>query len=263
MDDVFRDFQYDAHLVPSDMADILQLASPSTSRPGSLNQSARNRVAWLYHSAIVRSWLTVDESSFLLVNGNGDTFCQSTTVFCANVLQSLLPTSEQQQNSAITIIPLAYFGTKHQDYRRDAMANPSEVAMSLLLQLIDRYRGFGPEALRECLESTNPDDVDSICKSLGRLIRLLPDTALVYVIIEGLQAFSAPGYRESQMRALAEILLDMFLSENRVKIKGIFTSPTRARYVEDLFDFDQVIDVPSDPAPMEGEPFGQLGALSW
>ena len=252
-DSVLREWQYDPLLVPTDADEILALASPA--RPSVLNA---NRVLWLQQSPVVRSWLTVDESSILLVNGNGDARCPSTTVFSASIFRSLLRRGGGEGNSAITLIPLAYFCTRHQDYRRDPAASPSELVLSLLLQLVERYGLFQPVDLHDCFHRMDPHDVKSIFASLKRLIRLLPDNAVVWLIIEGLHSFSAPRDREAEMRTLVEDLVSLFPQECPATLKFMFTSPTRSGSVEDLFDADEVIHMPNNPPPAGGEPWGRL-----
>ena len=69
-------------------------------------------------------------------------------------MRSLL--QDARRSPSVELVVLAYFCRRHWDYRRDEAGSPDEMAMSLLLQLVDRYCGFEPRALQECLGKAVP-----------------------------------------------------------------------------------------------------------
>jgi hypothetical protein len=201
------------------------------------------------------AWLTLDESSLLLVNGGADPASQSVSFVSAKVVRSL-QVQDLRQNPSMELVTLAYFCGRHWDYRRDAAGSPDELAMSLLLQLVDQYRAFEPRALQECLDKAVPHDVAAICEVLQSLLDQLPNNAVVFLVIDGLHSFSNPPERQRQMREVVELLVDIYRKQSRPILKFLFAGPTRSN-LEELFEAGEIVDLPLNPPPSGG--YG----LSW
>jgi hypothetical protein len=91
-----------------------------------------------------RPWLTLDEPSLLFLNGRAEPRPNSkTSIFVAKMFQQPLQYYEIESsldNTNTAIVPLGFFHGQHRDRQKDSNGNPEELAMSLLLQLIDRGR---------------------------------------------------------------------------------------------------------------------------
>lgn len=169
------------------------------------------------------------------------------------MVRSLLQQAETQ-HEAIDFIPLAYFGSQHLNYYRDVAAAPTEMAMSLLLQLLDRYRGFSSNVLRQTKDHIDPYDLHGIFDSLGCLVKRLPENVVVYLVVEGTSHFNTPPERQKGMQDAVENIVDIYRQQSKATLKFVFVSATRSRNLEYLFDDDEIFNVPSDPTPV-GDPF--------
>lgn len=199
----------------------------------------------------IKAWLSLDSPSLLLVNGNSTSHLDlSTAFFSAKIINTLMHHASQPREN-IEIIPLAYFCGKHQNYHTDVAASPAELAMSLLLQLVDTHRDFEPEVLQKCLENTVPDDPGSIFESLARLLNHLPLEAMVFVIIDGVEHFSRPDERKRKLREVFINLVHLFREQRGPKVKLLFTSAQKATMLEglDLIMDDEIVNIPKSPPP--------------
>ncbi|KAI0018409.1 hypothetical protein F4780DRAFT_751453 [Xylariomycetidae sp. FL0641] len=247
-EEVLEELQYDSELVPRDVEKLLQLGRPSATVPLDVA-----RVRAIQASPQVRAWLSVEDNSLLLINGATDALDPSISFVSAQLFQSLLQQSTRTHQS-MDVVVIAYFCSQHRNYYRDAAATPAELAMSLLLQLVDGYRGFHSNDLKDRLEKTQPDDIGSICDSLSHLIHQLPSTVVVYMVVEGLSFCRLPPERQEGTREAVTLLVELFRKRYDATLKMLFTSATSHSFVEDVFDEDEVCHAPSDPAPA-GDPF--------
>jgi hypothetical protein len=249
---VLTTLRYDRGLLFNDIQDLLQLGSLPTGG----SRLDMNRVSNLQAEPRLRAWLTVDGPSLLLLNGGTDPFSVSTSFFSANIVSSLLEET-QPSSQPVDVITLAYFCDRHSDYRDDVAGWPSELALSLLLQLVDRYPDFEAEDLTQTLEETNPRDAKSICASFSRLLGRLPSTTVVFLVIDGLDSFTMPANRESQTRDVIEALVQAYNGLNKSPspspiLHFLVASPTRSTFVRHLFEEGDVIDMPTSLPPASG-----------
>ena len=242
VDTILGALLYDKNLRKKDVQSILDLGiytSPSRPDPA--------RVEAIQRNAQIRAWLTLDASAALLLNGGVDPFCTSTSFSVAMIVSSLLHDHSRPLRSTTespaAIVVLAYFCDRHRDYRRDAAGSPTEMAMSLMLQLLDRYRMFNSGDIEACLDGTDPDDLASIVNSLGRLISCLPSNAVVLLFVDGLYFFTTPADRLSETIYVVEQLLGMFRSEHSATLKLLFSSPVASRFIEEHFEDDEVVNM--------------------
>ncbi|KAK8099950.1 hypothetical protein PG999_010324 [Apiospora kogelbergensis] len=248
--DILKKLQYDPSLISQDIEALVRLSRPSCIAP--INT---DRVHAIRRNTRMRAWLTVDEPCLYLLNGGAETSDTSTSFIMAKIAGTLLQQQQRQSrksHSAMEVIVLAYFCSQHQNYYRDAAASPSELAMSLLLQLIDKYAGFSRAALQDCLDRTDPEDISSICDSLRCLLEELPSEAVVYLVVDGIAYFATPQERMDGMRELMGILVEVFHDNVSATLKFIFSSPARSAFLEDLFEEDEILNIPRDPPPANG-----------
>jgi len=250
-DIILCDFCYDSEMMPTDCGDILRILLPSR-RPNSTKDFDEQRVVAIQSNPRIRAWLVLAQPSMLLVNGRTSSQPRSeVSVVSAKVAKRLLELHESQRQmgnslvqrraSSPVVIPLIFFCGQHRDWRRDPNGNPSELAMSLLLQLVDRGREVLPAAaLQRFRQVTNPEKISSICSSLRALIGSLKSNAFVVIIIDGLKFFSQPEERHEQTRDVVSRLVSLFRDRpTDATLKFLFMSTTRSESLEDLFEDDE------------------------
>jgi hypothetical protein len=249
-DQLLEDLLYDPALVPTDVDALLALGSAAN--PGRLDP---NRVLAAQRNPRLLAWLALDGPALLLVNGGAGPTSLSASFVSARVVRSLL-LQGARPGPSMELVTLAYFCGRHWDHRRDEAGSPDEMAMSLLLQLVDRYRHFEPRALQECMDKAVPHDVVAICEAFQDLLDQLPSNAVVFLVIDGLHSFSTPPERQRQMREVVELLVGIYRKQSSPILKFLFAGPTRSN-MEDLFEVGEIVDLPFNPPPQGG--YG----LSW
>ncbi|KAI7783714.1 hypothetical protein LA080_011423 [Diaporthe eres] len=208
-----------------------------------------------HHNPRIRAWLSLDSPSLLLVNGSSTSHLDLSTSFFSAKIIDTLTRQLSQPHKDIEIIPLAYFCVQHKNYSKDVAAHPAELAMSLLLQLVDMHRSFKPKLLQKCLDETKPYNITSIFESLARLLDGLPPEAMVFVIIDGIEHFTRPDERRIGLREVCSQLLQVFREQRVAKVKLLFTSAQKAVMLEalGLIMDDEIVNIPKSPPP-RGQP---------
>ncbi|KAL1862672.1 hypothetical protein Daus18300_008470 [Diaporthe australafricana] len=245
-EDVLEHLLYDPHLVTKDMEDLLRQGAAS------VNQRLQpHRLLAIQDNPRIKAWLSLDSPSLILVNGNSTSHLDlSTSFFSAKIMNTLMKQGSQSHKN-IEIIPIAYFCGQHQNYNRDVAANPAELAMSLLLQLVDRHWDFEPKVLQKCIERTIPDEIESILDSLARLLDHLPSEAMVFVIIDGIEHFTRPDERKSGLREALVRLVGLFREHQGAKMKLLCLSAQKGIMLEGLglLMDDEIVNIPKSPPP--------------
>lgn len=243
-EDVLADLLFDPTLIPKDVDNVLRRCTdPLHSRIQGY------RVLAIRENPRVQAWLSLDESSLLLVNGNAATPLDlSTSFISAKMVHALLGEASRPRRKNLEIITLAYFCGQHQDFHRDEAARPSELAMSLLLQLVDQHRDFDEADLQRCLDRTElePHSVGSVVSSLGRLVGLLPSRTIVYLVLDGIDHYAQPDLRRHEFQEVLALLIEEFNAHKRAKFKMIFTCAQKSVMLEDmgLLADDEIVNVP-------------------
>ncbi|KAK4450279.1 hypothetical protein QBC34DRAFT_379479 [Podospora aff. communis PSN243] len=226
-------------------------APEARTRPGSSFNAANAAKIW--NQPRLRAFLTLDESALLLVNANSH-FATSLemSVISAEIYNQILaletlssPDSDGTQLHA-TVIPLAYFASQHRDYARDPDAKPSSVALSLLLQLVDKY-DFDSEILGAISQRLDPEDLRSIMTALDKLLSVLPGNVIVTLIVDGLRYFTTPPERQAGMVRMVQGLVNVFSkNESKARLKFMFASSGRCPPFEHMFrdDKGEVLEIP-------------------
>ncbi|KAK8034072.1 hypothetical protein PG993_009067 [Apiospora rasikravindrae] len=249
--DILEEFQYDQALIPQDIKVLLRMSLPSNT----VSSIDMNRVHAIQRNPRLHVWLSDDAPYLYLLNGGAQVAADVSTSFVmAKIASTLLQQLQQRRSSAsaMEVIVLAYFCGQHQNYYRDTAASPSELVMSLLLQLIDKYSGYSSTTLQDCLDRTDPQDISSICDSLRCLFEELPSDAVIYLVIDGIAHFTSPRERMEGMQEVIELLVETFRGKVSATLKFIFSSPTRSSFLEDLFEEDEILNIPRDPPPASG-----------
>jgi hypothetical protein len=240
VEELLKRFEYDASLIPRDCTNLLKL------NPGK-DDLDEDRLMAMIQSPRLRSWLAIDESSTLLINGQGRPTPKSEVSYtAAKLFESLIRIAAEQPS----VVALAYFCGQHRRLS-DVYANPSELIMSLLLQIIDRYRGFLQGELERCLQDVDPRNVVSLCQAFHRLVGRLPNDIFLYVVVDGLSFFTDPADRGEQTATIIHQLVGLHAESTKATVKLLFTCPTRASFVEDIFEEEEIVNLPRNPKPSQ------------
>lgn len=259
VDEILADFSYDAELVPRDCDELLKAPQRAD------RVVDGSRISVIQAQPRLKTWLSYDEQSMLLIHTDeDDPRSLDLSYVCARMYDQILRVSKYAANSGspVKVIALAFFCSRHPDPRLSAEATPSELVVSLILQLIDHYRDFDPEVLAEAMENLDPRDVYSSLGVFEVLVRALPQGAMVYLIIEGIRFFTqSHGRRPQDMRRRREMvdvvdtLAALYYEEPRVsaQLKLLFANPTRpANEILDLFSTMEILRIPKDAVPRGG-----------
>jgi len=256
-------FLYDREMVREDCAALAKRAN----RSGRTSHDA-SRLAALQTNPRLRAWLTVDEPSLLLLNGRAEARpCSEVSLFTAQVFQQLLAHDARysdQEAAGARIIPLGFFCGQHRDWQTDDNGNPEELAMSLLLQLIDRGRGvLDPAVLWQWFERLSPGDITSICSMFEALICSLGSGVVVVMVVDGLRFFAQPRERCNGTKDVVTRMVTLYRDRPAATLKFLFASPTMSEFVEELFTDEEVLELPREmSSSLTNSPARQRDALA-
>ncbi|KAF5011929.1 hypothetical protein FDECE_1994 [Fusarium decemcellulare] len=241
-EDILERFLYDPSLVSTDCENVLRMRHI----PGyDLDEDV---IPTVKSHPRVLSCLTLNESSLLLVDTRaGHSTCNlEMPIFTAEIFRNLVDFSSTAapRESSTNLVCLAFFCSQHQDFARDENGNPAELVMSLLLQLLDRYRDFDLRQLGLIFDELDPTDIDSICSVFGNLISQLPSNVIVFVMVDDLRAFTQPGERKRGLTDVLERLLDIHRGgQYEATLKFLFANSGRAPFIDELFDEDEILRI--------------------
>ncbi|KAI1340922.1 hypothetical protein F5Y15DRAFT_414644 [Xylariaceae sp. FL0016] len=239
VDEILDCYEYETTLVETDCTALIK----APMRPGC--DANEDRILTIQTSVRLKAWLILDSSSLLLIDANSDTASHAEMSYVsAKIYMRTLEISKEQTNSPAPVIAVAFFCGQHRNELQDPNGTASELAMNLLLQLIDQYRDFAPETLGGVMEALEPHDLESICSSLITLLAALPPEVILVLIIDDLRAFTHSRRRKDETRFVVEILVDAFHSRHTATLKFLFASSTRLDFIEDLFEDEDIFTVP-------------------
>lgn len=216
----------------------------------SLGERAEAYLIALQCSYQLRVFLTADEPSLLAVMGHCDPQPDSEiSLLTAKIVERLFIVTQARDpgEKFAKIIPLVFFCGRHRNRQRDPYANPTEVAMSLLMQLIDRHRDYiDLEFLDRCRSCMEPTEIQSVCGALAELIKSLSSNVILVVIIEGLEFFAQAADMREPARHLFQTLVSTYRSGLEATMKCLFTSSSRLDLVETVLEDDEILDMSLD-----------------
>lgn len=240
-----EDFQYEEDLVLRDCHSF-------TSRLGviSLGETAEQYLTAMQCSYQMRVFLTADEPSLLAVMGHCDPQPDSEmSLLTAKIVERLFVITQAHDpgDNLAKIIPSIFFCGRHRNRQRDPYTNPTEVALSLLMQLIDRHRDYiDLEFLDRCRSSMEPTDIRSICSALEETIKRLSNNVILVVVIEGLEFFSQTADMRESARHLFQTLVSTYRSGLEAMMKCLFMSSSRLDFVESVLEDDEILEIAMD-----------------
>ncbi|KAK4213818.1 hypothetical protein QBC37DRAFT_343367 [Rhypophila decipiens] len=272
IDALLGDFGYDPGMVYHDCEDIHQILRPSRRHNSAQGEDfEEERVVAMQSNPRIRAWLVLNRPSMLFLNSRSAAPSQprsEVSLVCAKIVNRLLEIHASQQvyyqnqgrrrrKASPFIIPLVFFcGQHHRD--NDFVGTAAGLAMSLLLQLVDRGRAVLHSLLGEDqslgerfqLLLNNPEDIDGIIAIFHILLdKLQGRNIFVVVIIDGLKLFMRDPKRGVGTRAVMEGLVSIYRNqagdEAAPTLKFLFASTARLEGLEYLFDEDdEVLHLP-------------------
>ncbi|XXH04126.1 hypothetical protein Hte_010538 [Hypoxylon texense] len=184
------------------------------------------------------AWLAIDGSSMLLVDGNTERSTNNEASFvAARIVEGAFDLLEQDQSN-LKVIPLAFFCGCHR------FDTTPQLAMNLLLALVDLYRGFDVITLQECIEGIDDRDLMSIIDLLEKLIWRLPSGVVVLLVIDGLRCFSQPRARSQEMHEFMARLVEIYRKNPPATLKFLFTNAPKSNLMRGLLPDNEIVHIP-------------------
>lgn len=124
------------------------------------------------------------------------------------------------------------------------------MGMSLLCQLINTGKEVfaSDEIALDALEGLEPSDIATICNSIEKLLALLGSSAVVFIVIEGLNFFSYPASRQPETKEfLGRRLISFQRRTKPATIKLLFTCSSRVLCLGDIITSSETMTVPRSP----------------
>ncbi|UZP40105.1 hypothetical protein NXS19_007921 [Fusarium pseudograminearum] len=228
--DVLEEWYYDLDPLANDCAKIAE----SQYRAG--YEIRRSLITTIKSTSKFRSCLELNKSSRLLIdirsdNPRGSLELPIVALDTYRQLESL-----EGSHGTVRVIQLAFFASQHKDVTRDRHMDPSDLALSLLSQLVYHYRHFDADVLRFARKHIEVRDINSILFAFESLLIRLPRNTTVIIIIDDLDAFAQPSPRERRMMQMIERLLEIHRDrEYEAKLKLIFGNSSRNIFSYDVF----------------------------
>jgi len=223
-------------LIEQDVGHILRL------RRGSRQELDEGRLAELHNHPQFQSWLSVDESSILFVQGKSQTPQSREIAFvAAQVTNMAMRMHVDPTKPTVRVLPLAFFCSEHSASRHDRVGHPNALIWMLLLQLVDHYQEFSSSSLEQGLTMTAGGESEEVCAAFGRLLRHLSSNVIVLLIVEGVDSFLDSSIRDELIDITRFLKQLPGGSSLRCKLKILCTSSTSSDILEDIFQEDQIL----------------------
>ncbi|KAJ4387264.1 hypothetical protein N0V93_007853 [Gnomoniopsis smithogilvyi] len=243
VNEILEEYAYNVDLLRDDIDYLIGVIS----RPGR-RVVDYDRLSAILSSSILSAWALVDEPSLLLIHGRTIPQPESAvSLASAQIVSQMLRSREVSRkpwNDETFIIPIAFFCGQHR--RRDVVSSSNKVILNLILQLLDRGRYvFSEEAVQLCRQDMGGGDVSDFLLAFENLVTSLPADIFVIVVVDGIDFFSRTAKDREETRSIIACLVDLQRQGHiDATLKVLFTSATRPQFVEDLFDGDEVLNLP-------------------
>ncbi|KAJ4418790.1 hypothetical protein N0V82_005355 [Gnomoniopsis sp. IMI 355080] len=243
VNEILEEYAYNVDLLHDDIDYLIGVIS----RPGR-RVVDYDRLSAILSSSILSAWALVDETSLLLIHGRTIPQPESAvSLASAQIVSQMLRSNEVSRkpvNDETFIIPIAFFCGHHR--RRDVVSTSNKLIMNLILQLLDRGRYiFSEEAVQLCWQDMSGGDISNFLLAFENLVTSLPANIFVIVVVDGINFFSRTAKDCEETRSIITCLVDLRRQGHiDATLKVLFTSATRPQFVEDLFDGDEVLNLP-------------------
>lgn len=237
VDEMIQDLRYQRDLIPKDCKSIVMEMIRMTPTDEMILQELSNHIR-------MQAFIQVDQSCVLFLNGGLRAEESPYTVvsfLSAKLVQSLTTIRQSNQNICL----LAYFCGEHHR-KRVEFSQPRELVITLLLQLIDQFRGFDTPLLRKLSDCIVRESVPGLCECLGQLLGALPKQLVVFCVLDGISFWETPSDRQRGMTTILELLLGLGRDseEKGARVKVFATTPSRCPQFGNLFESYEFFNLP-------------------
>ncbi|KAH6879449.1 hypothetical protein B0T10DRAFT_447413 [Thelonectria olida] len=244
VEDILEKYLYEPTLVHADCENVLKLRHiPGYHFDEDLVCTVKRHPRFL-------SWLTLNESSLLFVDTRSEIHPCSLEmpIVNAEVFESLLNFSNEhasaKDGTSTHFISVAFFCSQHKDFARDVNGSPTELVMSLLLQLLDQYRDFDSSDLGQIMGGLDPNNIDSILSVFGTLVAQLQSNVIMLLIADDLREFTQPPERQrGTMKVVDRLRRLHHRGQYAATLKFLFATSTRAGFFDELFTEDEILRI--------------------
>lgn len=117
---------------------------------------------------------------------------------------------------------------------------------SLVVQLMSRSNEWSLTSLdKEALKRLKAGGLETLCGLFRLLVEQLPETTLLFLVIDGINLYERVQRRQGFLKALKEVMKIIDDCQQSV-IKLLLTCHGRSSFVRDYVDRDDVLTVPFD-----------------
>lgn len=241
-EDILERFLYEPNLVSTDSEKVLKSRHiPGYDLDEDLVSAIKSHPRFL-------SWLTLNESSLIFLDTRSENpACRlEMPIVSAEVYRDVLEFSNTDpctKDEPTNIICLAFFCSQHEDFAEDENGSPSELAMSLLLQLLDQHRDFDPCSLEPIFDQLDPRDTESICSALEALVSQLPANIIMIVMVDDLSPFAQPLERKIGTIRVIEQLRGVYRrGQYSATVKFLFANSMETEF-DEVFMRDEILRI--------------------
>ncbi|GLA61842.1 hypothetical protein AtubIFM54640_002375 [Aspergillus tubingensis] len=261
---------YEEHQAQADVVANYQIA-------GRLSLEDQDRCVYVIRSPELTTWIRTPTSSILVVNGNAPrnqfrtpwSFTAARLVYTLDMMRANNPDNKDQ------IAAVHFFCGEHVDTSNE-LNSPTTIANEILSQLLSSFKHINLVPLLKMGEFDG-DDMQAVCQRIECFLDLLPATAVVFCIIDGLSFYLADEQTSEQANELLRWLIKLTRHQKKARahlevctFKLFFTAPRQLQgsYVTKL-KANEVLNVPIRPPrtggftemKWEAGAGGQLGML--
>lgn len=227
------------------IADILtpDLHQLRDKREIAVSQADRSLAEHIVRTGPFQQWLGAPRSTQLLVHGNYErraSYISGLSLFCMSMWHML---TERRY------VPLVFFSGLHFDSNVDSQTGGLAVIRSLIQQLLSQTASgeFGacePIALtEEEFQGMQQGDLGMLCRLFMELVRRLPRTAPVFIVLDGVVFYEREEFWRDFQRVLVSILQLSSEWQTQAPVKVLVASPMPTARVREIFPNDLIMSM--------------------
>ncbi|RAH59521.1 hypothetical protein BO85DRAFT_485994 [Aspergillus piperis CBS 112811] len=239
---------YEEHRAQADVVANYQLA-------GRLSLEDQDRCVYVIRSPELAAWIRTPTSSILVVNGNAPRNQYQTpwTFTAARLIYTLDMMRAKNSDNKDQIAAVHFFCGEHVDTSSE-LDFPTTIANEILSQLLSSFKHIDLVPLLKMGEFDG-DDMQAVCQRIECFLDLLPATAVVFCIIDGLSFYLADEQTSERANELLRWLIKLTRHQQKARkhlevctFKLFLTAPRQLQgsYVTEL-KADEVLNVPIRP----------------
>ncbi|GLA00334.1 hypothetical protein AnigIFM60653_008393 [Aspergillus niger] len=239
---------YEEHQAQADVVANHQLA-------GRLSLEDQDRCVYVIHSPELAAWIRTPTSTILVVNGNSPRiqFQSPWSFTAARLVYTLDMMRANRSDNKDQIAAIHFFCGEHVDTSKE-INSPTTIANDILSQLLSSFKHVDLVPLLK-MGPLDGNDMKAVCQRIECFLDLLPSTAFIFCIIDGLSFYLADEKTSEQANKLLRWLIKLTRHQQKAKkylevctFKLFLTAPLRLQgsYVTKL-KADEVLNIPIRP----------------